>query len=172
MRQIIVICYAILVAISCTEEKSDSTLPIVGMWELLEMNLVDSTGAESPFKGGMQGLLVYSEDGHVALHLSYSDYQNTALKIRNFTDTLTREKLEYLTGTYHYMGDYEVLEMNSEDGKLTGTVQHTRRVHSNPNDWGKVVQRSFEYRNDTLRMRPVEAVNSGIRLTWVRMKKE
>lgn len=164
-----ILAFALLTS-SCSEEKTDSSFPLVGMWELVEMNLLDSTGHETPFKGGMQGVLLYSQDGHVALHLSYADYQNTDLSIRNFTDTLSREKLEYLTGTYHYIGDYELLEMEADGEKTTGTIQHTRRVHSNPNDWGKIVERSFEYRNDTLRMRPVEAVNSGIRLAWVRSR--
>lgn len=139
-----------------------------GLWTLSSMEKPDSTGVMKPYAGGMQGFLLYEENGHVALHLSYEDFEKSELHFRNFTDTLNRAKLEYLTGSYHYIANYSLLSDSTVAGQREMIIEHDRIAHSNPNDWGVKVQRKLSLKGDTLKMQPLEESNSSIRLVWVR----
>lgn len=152
---------------SCSSQNREPQLS--GMWTLVSMNIHGEDGTIEPFRGGMTGYLMYSEDGHVALHLSDSSFASTSMSFRNFTDTLSIEKLKYLTRSYHYLGKYEVIEEHRRGGNLTGRVQHFKLAHSNPNEWGERVVRRFHLNGDTLVMRPDEKKNASLVLTWYRL---
>ena len=143
------------------EEHEPAASPAIkGLWQLHSMQVRDSLGHWSDFRGGMQGYLLYDDAGHMALHLATKDYEQTDLQIRNFSDTIALEKLKYLTNFYGYMGRYRLLDTAS-------IVEHTRISHSNPNDWGKTVQRRFQFDGDTLIITPVESANANLKLKWL-----
>ena len=133
---------------------------VKGLWKLFSMEVKDSLGNWSAYRGGMQGFLLYDGNGSMALHLSTDGYENTDLEIKNFTDTIALEKLQYLTNFYGYMGQYRIIDSAS-------IVEHTRISHSNPNDWGKTVQRRFAFSGDTLVITPVESANANLKLKWL-----
>lgn len=164
-RRIILPLILALALSRCTEV---STPSITGMWQLESMDIIDSTGRMTPYRGGMQGYLLYEKSGHIALHLSEVDFEESEMIFRNFTDTLAQEKLRYLTKSYHYIGEYEMLHSEMSGDTLSGEVEHLKLVHSNPNEFGEHSVRRFKMLNDTLWMEPIESRNASIRLVWVR----
>ncbi|MFT4987187.1 MAG: hypothetical protein ACI81Y_001809 [Glaciecola sp.] len=150
----------ITITMACNQpEPSDVT----GLWKLHTMEVKDSlTGKWSEFRDGMQGYLLYDSEDNVALHLIKKGYENRKDKFRNFTDTMSLDKLKHITGNYNYIGKYSV----NED-----IVSHHRLSHSNPNDWGVTVERRFKFSADTLIIKPVEEKNARLRLKWLRDQK-
>ena len=135
---------------------------ISGLWKLHTMETRDSvSGIWTDYKNGMQGYLMYDNLENMSLYLSTKDYEKTDLSFANFSDTISLDKLKYLTGSYFYLGTYSVDHTNN-------IVSHTRKAHSNPNDWNKTVQRKFRFSNDTLIITPVEAKNARLRLKWLK----
>ncbi|NVK05714.1 MAG: lipocalin-like domain-containing protein [Flavobacteriia bacterium] len=156
-----------LALLGCSQPEAPSN-NLHGLWELVAMEVADTLGSLAPYRGGMQGYLLYSAEGHVALHLSDDGFQDSKEEFRNFTDTLSIDKLKYLTKSYHYVGNFSIEEWNEMDGVVKGKVQHMKLAHSNPNEWNDSSVRLFELKGDTLRMRPEEAANSSLRLVWYR----
>lgn len=156
-----------LTLIGCSQPETHSP-KLHGLWELVAMDVADTSGSLAPYRGGMQGYLLYSAEGHVALHLSDEGFQDSEAEFRNFTDTLSVNKLKYLTKSYHYIGNFSIEEWNELDGTVKGKVEHTKQAHSNPNEWNSTSVRIFELKGDTLRMRPEESANSSLRLVWYR----
>jgi hypothetical protein len=109
----------------------------------------------------MQGYLLYDDKENMALHLMTKDYQKFDLVFPNFTADIPEKALKHLTNSYVYFAKYSVDSENS-------IVEHKRISHTNPNEWGKVVQRRFSFSGDTLILAPVEESNSSLRLKWLR----
>ena len=157
---------------SCKEQpetKAEAKQPkteadrLPGLWSLQIMEQKDSLGNWHEWRGGMQGYLLYDGDKNMALHLLKKGYEDTDLRFPNFTDTISEAALKHLTGSYVYIGNYKILPNEN-------IVEHTRLSHSNPGEWGKVVQRRFSFQGDTLIVQPVEDKNASLRLKW--LKKE
>ena len=143
-------------------EERGSINKLEGLWTLQIMELYDpETNDYTEWRGGMQGYILYDEQGHMALNLATKDYQNFELAFPNFTDTIAVEALRHLTNNYFYMANYKVLE--DED-----IVEHARIMHSNPGEWNDVVRRRFAFNGDTLIISPVEERNKGLRLKLTR----
>lgn len=139
-----------------------NTNEINGLWSLEIMEQKDNTTGEwHKWRNGMQGYLLYDDNHNMALHITTEGYEKTQLRFPNFTDSISIEALKYLTNSYAYFAKYKVDKENN-------IVEHSRISHSNPGDWNKVVRRGFELDEDTLIIRPLEDVNSTLRLTWVR----
>ena len=133
-----------------------------GLYQLHVMEQRDSvTGGWGLWRDGMEGYILYDAEDNMAVHLTLPGYQDTDLVFQNFIDTMAVEQLRHLTGSYVYFAKYEV----DDEEK---TVQHARISHSNPNDWGVVVKRRYEFSGDTLILSPIEQPNASLRLKWVR----
>lgn len=136
--------------------------PLEGLWKLVIMEEKDSVSGEwREWRQGMQGYLLYAPEGHMSMHLTTKGYQNTPLRFPNFTDTIPQEALKYLTNSYVYFANYD-LDLQH------GIVTHKRISHSNPGEWGLVVQRKFSFLGDTLILQPVEERNARLRLKWLK----
>ena len=145
------------------QETSSEVDKLPGLWKLQAMEQKDSLGNWNEWGGGMQGYLMYDGDKNMALHLLKKDYEKTSLEFPNFTDTISEAALKHLTGSYVYIGNYKILSDKN-------IVEHTRLSHSNPGEWGKVVQRRFSFQGDTLIVQPVEDKNASLRLKWLKKK--
>jgi hypothetical protein len=119
------------------------------------------TGEWREWRNGMQGYILYDDNGHMALHLTKKGYQNTNLRFPNFVDTISMDALKHLTGSYVYFARYKNLNEDS-------IIEHSRISHSNPGEWNGVVRRKYFFIGDTLVLRPVENQNSGLRLKWTK----
>ena len=131
-----------------------------GRWKLLVMEYRDSTNTWRPYLGGMEGELLYHPDGFMSLHLVPKGYPTAEMDFANFDSSQTVRHLKHLAMFYSYTGDYRVINDT--------IVEHKRRVHSNPAEWGSRGQRIFRVRNDSLFMRPAEKSLRHIRLKWLK----
>ncbi len=148
--------------LGCSKQIEPTTQPLTGLWSLHIMEQQDSTlGDWKPWKGGMQGFLLYDGNGNMALHLMTKGYQDFDLVFPNFTENIPEKALKHLTNSYVYFANYTI-------DTTSHIVTHQRISHSNPDDWGKTVQRRFSFNGDTLVLAPVEKSNSGLRLKWLR----
>lgn len=166
LKQSLLVLTIICLLIGCEQNsiKTESN-PLTGLWSLHIMEQQDSiTGQWTEWRSGMQGYLLYSENEHMALHLTTKGYEKTDLRFPNFNDTIALDALKHLTGSYVYFANYTVNKDNS-------IVEHARISHSNPGMWNEVVQRRFAFISDTLTLQPVEKTLSGIRLKWIRKSK-
>jgi hypothetical protein len=146
---------------SCQTKVKIKTVRIEGLWELVSMKIRNTeTGVWRDYRGGMQGYLLYDGNKNMTIHLTDKGYENTDLNFPNFNDSIPLEALKYLTKSYYYIGEYQILN--------DSTVQHTRLSHSNPGDWGKVVKRHFLLNNDTLTITPTESKLANLELKWTR----
>jgi Lipocalin-like domain len=141
---------------------------IAGLWKLIAFEVMDSneTWSVYPWNAGGTGYLLYDEDGNAALHITPKDYQNYDWPGSKNIDSMDLDKLKATLSTiasnYNYMAHYEL-------DTTEKIVRHTRLSHSRPNDWGKTVERRYEFKgNDTLLLFPVEG--KPRRLTWIRQE--
>jgi len=148
---------------SCTQKREEkATNQLSGLWSLHIMEQRDTiTDKWSEWRNGMQGYILYGEQGHMSLHLTTKGYEKTDLRFLNFVDTISNEALKHLTGSYVYFAKYTIDQENS-------IVEHARISHSNPGDWNKVVRRRFSFLGDTLVLQPAEQTLANLRLKWVR----
>ncbi len=152
---------ATLLAACHTASNTNDDGNLVGLWSLKAMDIQDSTGAWHVWNGGMQGYLLYDNNGHGALHLLTKDYEKFNITFNHFDNEAPLEALRHLNNSYTYMAKYTI-------SKDKGIVEHTRISHSNPGDWGEVVQRKYRFSGDTLILQPVEDENSALRLKWLK----
>jgi hypothetical protein len=107
-----------------------------------------------------QGYLLYDGIGNMSLVFTPEDYEKSNAEWNLITDSLSYQNAKDLAGAYWYTAKYIV--DNSKN-----IIEHTRIVHSNPGDWGEVVQRKFEFKGDTLILAPIEF---NLRLKWLKNK--
>ncbi len=156
----IILGFLLLFAISSCTSKNKST--IHGLWSLHIMEVRDTnTGQWDEWRQGMDGYLLYDNQDNVALHLTPKHYADTLVKYRNFTDTMSLQKMQHISMNYNYMGKYNLDKKNK-------IVSHLRLSHSNPNDWGVTVERRYYFSGDTLIITPVEKKNASLRLKWLK----
>ena len=156
----------LIVSFSCAQHKAEekATNQLSGLWSLHIMEQRDTTtGVWNEWRDGMQGYILYGEQGHMSLHLTTKGYEKTDLKFPNFIDTISIEAMKHLTGSYVYFAKYTIDQENS-------IVEHARISHSNPGDWDKVVRRRFSFLGDTLVLQPAETTLSNLRLKWIKSK--
>ena len=161
-NQILLLVVAALI-MGCNQKNIETQInPFGGLWSLSIMEQQDSiTGAWSEWRNGMQGYIHYDDNDNMSVHLTTKGYEKTDLRFPNFNDSIPIEALKHLTKSYVYFAKYTVDEKQ-------GVVEHARISHSNPGMWNKVVQRKFAFSGDTLILQPVEQVNSGLRLKWIK----
>jgi len=146
----------------CQQPKQDEQSKFSGLWTLHIMEQYDQeTGAWSVWRNGMQGYILYNNDGHMALHLTTAEYEDFDLEFSNFTDTIPLDALKHLTNSYVYFAKYTI-------DKEKGIVEHARISHSNPGMWNEIVQRKYTFIGDTLVLEPVEESIAGLRLKWIK----
>jgi len=139
--------------------------PFSGLWSLVAMEQMNpETGEWTQFKNGMQGYILYDDQGNMAIHLTTAGYENTDLRWPNFDDSISIEALRHLTGSYVYFAKYAVDEEQ-------GIVEHARISHSNPGQWSDIVPRKYTISGDTLTLRPLDE-EIPERLVWVRTVSE
>jgi hypothetical protein len=147
----------------CNQEtKQTESNKFIGLWSLHIMEQQDSaTGDWSEWRNGMQGYILYDDKNNMSVHLTIKGYESTELQFPNFVDTISCEKLKYLTNSYTYFAKYAIDEEQN-------VVEHARISHSNPAQWNEVVRRKYTFNGDTLMLEPLEQEDTGLRLKWLK----
>lgn len=159
-------CCILLAGCKSNSSKSKTT----GLWQLHIMEQQDSSGQWHEYNDGLQGLLLYDGQGHAALHMLPKDYADTDIDFigtidLDYTDSVSYEELRHKAQSYVYIARYEVVESE-------GIIKHTRLTASNPEDWGKTVNRKYYFSGDTLVLQPAEEDLADLRLKWVRFDQD
>lgn len=137
------------------------------MWKLEKIeSLCSETGNwmyDSSFIG-WNGYILYDGHGHMGVQITPKGYKD--FDTSKNPDNLANEDLIKLVRFYQsnwvYFADYEI----------TGrTIEHKRLSASDPKDWGSVLTRDFEFREDTLLLTAHETIaGKKSRLFWVRKR--
>jgi hypothetical protein len=151
---------------ACKNEMQKTTDPFHGMWKLDKFEVFESASGNwkpDTSRTGYNGFILYDGKGHMSVHLTPKGYKKYDTN-RNI-DSLTKGDLMDLALFYRsnfvYFADYIITD---------STIEHHRHSATNPGDWGTVLTRTFEFRNDTLILTPVEKIeDKALRLRWIRM---
>jgi hypothetical protein len=138
-----------------------------GMWRLDKFEAMDSrtnTWADDSTKIGWSGYILYDGQGHMGVHLTPKAYQD--FDTRKNIDSLTHDELKELATFYKsnfvYFAEYLLTD---------STIEHKRLSATEPQNWGKSLTRTFEFRQDTLLLTAWEAIEGQrVRLRWIRLQ--
>ncbi len=176
MRSIIFFAVVVMFAACQPKEKPSSMSSLAGMYKLLRIDNQDSAGnwIEDTWSKGGTGYILYDGLGHMAVHIlpqGYSDYKwlnekdgtnPTALK--NKIDSMSADELRAavmeFSNNYIYVANASI---NDSDNVIT----HARLTHTNPTLWNTSVQRSYEFKGDTLEL---HVVGMKRRVIWLRQQ--
>jgi hypothetical protein len=154
-------------AISCINKNgTNMEEKFRGMWKLDKFESYDSVAGkwcDDVTRIGYSGYILYDGQGHMAVHLMPKVYDN--FNSDKNTDSIDCEDLKQLTkiykANYVYFADYKI---------ENGTVFHSKLSATNPKDKGSVAKRDFEFKGDTLILKPKEKINGlKLKLRWIKM---
>lgn len=137
--------------------------PLQGLWQIDVIESQDSSGQWVESAWMKNGMAYLHYDGHSIMSLHFvPEWYTIAALLNDYTDSSGSNGSSGREWPYWYLATYEILP----EKKI---VRHHRIMHSDPNEWGKVVQRYYDFRGDTLILRPEEY---NLRLKWVRREEE
>lgn len=161
MEKIAIFCL-LLIGIGCYQNQGDEKDAFAGLWKLHIIETQDSLTHQWVQSEWMRdGISYLHYDGveSMSIHFTPKGFQHT--NPENIPiDSLPIAELKMLATDYWYLGKYRIHPDKS-------IVEHRRIIHSDPNEWGKKVQRSYRLLGDTLEL---SAKEFGLRLKWIREK--
>ena len=164
IHKFLILFVSTLFLLGCKQDIKPQKNPFAGLWTIDKMELKDvKTGKWNTWRSGMQGYVLYDDSENMAIHLTAKDYQKTALKFPNFTDTIAVEALKHLTNSYVYFAKYTVFKSDK-------IIEHARISHSNPAEWKAIVKRRYAFSGNTLILSPIEEKNAGLRIILIKDK--
>jgi len=158
----------ILVAIfSCTSKQTIDD-KFNGTYKLDKFESFDSVSGKwiaDRWRGkDADGFIQYDGKGHMSVHLYPRDYKD--FDTNKNIDSLDHESLKELTRFYQsnfvYFADYKIIN--------DSTIEHKRVSATEPKNWGTILTRGYEFRNDTLILTAHEKLeNKKMRLRWIKL---
>jgi hypothetical protein len=158
--------FLLLTIYGCSNEDQGIDSRFHGTWKLDKIESLDNvTGKwayDSAFAGWI-GFILYDGMGHMSAQITPKGYRD--FDVSKNIDSLGMNDLKELVKLYKsnfvYVANYKISD---------GTIDHERLSATNPTDWGTVITRDFEFRNDTLVLTPHEFVwGKKTRLWWVKL---
>ena len=155
----------LLTAFACTSNDPKNDPRFHGMWKLDIIESYDSiSGKWSNYETDLyhDGYILYDGKGHMAVHLTSKGYQD--FDVSENVDSLDveglKERLKFYQSNFVYFADYETKE---------NVIDHNRLSATDPINWGTVLTRDFEFKNDTLILSARESIDANrLRLRWVK----
>jgi hypothetical protein len=152
---------------SCIDKKgANMENQFRGMWKLDKFESYDSMSkkwSDDVTRIGYSGFILYDGLGHMAVHLmpkAYSDF-NPEGKLDSIGKDELRDLAKIYQANYVYFANYKI---------ENGAVYHTKLSATNPKDKGSIAIRDFEFKGDTLILKPKEKINGlRLRLKWIRV---
>ena len=150
----------------CRNEEHGDSYKFHGMWRLVKIESIDKkTGNwvyDSAFTG-WNGLILYDGQGHMGTQITPKGYKDfdANKNIDSINNVGLKELVKFYQSNFVYFANYKI---------TNGTIEHERLSATNPKDWGSVLTRDFEFRNDTLLLSPHETIwGKKARLWWVKL---
>jgi len=168
MNKLIFLSILALIIISCeNKHAASSDARFRGLWKLDEFEAYDSISGkwvEDTTHVGYSGYILYDGLGHMAVHLmpkEYNDFDpDKNHDSLNYADVKLMAKI--YQSNYVYFADYK-----TENGKIS----HSKLSATNPKDKGSISIREFEFKADTLILKPMEKISGlKLRLRWIKLK--
>lgn len=136
-----------------------------GMWKLDIIEYYDSTSGTWNHYDTDQyhdGFILYDGKGHMSVHLTSKGYKD--FDVSENVDSLDmealKERLKFYQSNFVYVADYET---------KNNIINHHRLSATDPINWGTVLTRDFEFKNDTLILSARESIDANrLRLRWVK----
>jgi hypothetical protein len=129
----------------------------VGAWRLVSFEIRTSSGEVSyPFGKDAVGLLLYTQEGYMAVSLMRGD--RVHFDAEDISSAGSEEKLEAIDSYNSYCGKYEV-----KDDRIIHHVE----LSLFPNWSGRPQERYFEFSGDRLTLRTPETTPDGVERTWI-----
>ncbi|MEI7501356.1 MAG: lipocalin-like domain-containing protein [Bacteroidota bacterium] len=158
--------FMLLTASGCRNEESGLDTKFHGMWRLDKIESLDKESGKWAYDSaftGWNGFILYDGQGHMGAHITPKGYKD--FDAGKNIDSLNVEGLKDLAKLYKsnfvYFANYKIVD---------GTIEHERLSATNPSDWGSVITRDFEFRNDTIILTPHEIIwGKKARLWWVKL---
>ncbi len=121
-------------------------IKIVGTWSLESFLIENPQGESRNWGNGSQGLLIYTESGHMSVSINKQVENKSTIEAQNFFDSIL-----FYSGTYFIEGM---------------TIKHKVTQASNPNRIGKELLRFASLEADVLTLKsPLESFGTAI-LKW------
>lgn len=155
----------LLTAFACTSNDPKNDPRFHGMWKLDIIESYDSiSGTRSHWVTDLyhQGYILYDGKGHMAVHLTSKGYQDfdVSENVDSMDMERLKERLKFYQSNFVYFADYTTSE---------NVIDHHRLSATDPINWGTVLTRDFEFKNDTLILSARESIaENRLRLRWVK----
>ena len=150
---------------SCRHKEQMNESKFSGMWRLDKIESLENASGKWLYDSsytGWTGYIIYDGQGHMGVQITPKGYKD--FDANKNPDSLNNEGLKELVKFYKsnwvYFADYKITNY---------TIEHKRLSATEPNNWGTVLTRDFEFRNDTLILTAHEIVGGKkSRLCWVK----
>jgi hypothetical protein len=147
---------------ACRNNEQTNDSKFNGTWKLDKIETLDKESGkwfyDSTFTG-WTGYIIYDGQGHMGVQITPKGYKDFDV-IRNL-DSLNNDGLKELVKFYKsswvYFAEYKI---------TNNTIEHKRLSATEPKDWGTVLTRDFEFRNDTLILTAHEIVGGRKSRLW------
>ncbi len=155
----------LMIALACTSNDPKNDPRFHGMWKLDSIEYYDSiSGTWSHYQTDQyhDGYILYDGKGHMAVHLTSKGYQDFDLSenVDSLDMERLKERLKFYETNFVYFADYKTTD---------NVIDHNRLSATDPKNWGTVLTRDFEFKNDTLILTARESIDANrLRLRWVK----
>lgn len=154
-----------LIAFACNSNDPTKDARFHGMWKLDIFESYDSiSGTWSHWETDQyhDGYIMYDGKGHMAVHLTSKGYKDFDLSenVDSLNIESLKERLKFYQTNFVYFANYETTD---------NAIVHHRLSDTEPKNWGTVLTRDFEFKNDTLILSAREIIaGNRLRLRWVK----
>jgi len=153
--------------VSCADRPTSKMAPFTGMWKLDKYESFDPTDSKwkpTVNRTGYAGYILYDGEGHMGVQLLPPNFMN--LSIKN-TDSLSngelQKNLRLYAASFDYFANCSITDSN--------IIEHHRVSSNHPDEWGTIIERSFEFRGDTLILTAKELIGGlKTRLRWIKLR--
>jgi len=157
--------FMLLPFVACGHKEQTNDSKFSGMWRLDKIESLDNVSGkwlyDSTFNG-WTGYIIYEGQGHMGVQITSKGYKD--FDANKNLDSLNNESLKELVKFYQsnwvYFAEYKI---------TNNTIEHKRLSATEPKNWGTILTRDFEFRNDTLILTAHEIVGGKkSRLWWIK----
>ncbi|MEI7980916.1 MAG: lipocalin-like domain-containing protein [Bacteroidota bacterium] len=158
--------FLFLIFSGCRNDEHNIAYKFDGMWRLYKIETIDKESGnwvyDSTFTG-RNGFILYDGCGHMGAQITPNGYKDfdASKNIDSINIEGLKELVKFYKSNFVYFANYKI---------INGTIEHERLSATNPKDWGSVLKRDFEFRNDTMILTPHEILwKKKARLWWVKL---
>jgi hypothetical protein len=158
--------FVLLTISGCRNEAQPVDSKFHGMWRLYKIETIDKLSGNWVYDTaftGWNGYILYDGLGHMGAQITPKGYKDfdANKNMERLTLEGGKELAKFYQSNFVYFANYKI---------SNGVIEHERLSATNPKDWGSVLTRDFEFRDDTILLTPHEILwGKKARLWWVKL---